>query len=98
MNRQAWRDFLITVFFLGVAVQLRFPDHIYAGESASISVTLLNHKRLLPSYSVLVEALSEPQEERDAAKGRRGDAEKEVAATRGRGDAEKQEAGNHQAT
>src|ERR671926_184188 len=117
MNRQAWRDFFITVFFLGiaflvallssvaadqrnnllylilsamlafliaanligrvslagVAVQLRFPDHIYAGESASISVTLLNHKRWLPSYSVLVEALSEPRD----------------AGTRGRGDAEK---------
>src|SRR5919205_651611 len=125
MNRQAWRDFFITVFFLfvaflvvigfaawntgnnllylilsamlafliaanligrvslaGVAVQLRFPDHIYAGESASISVTLLNHKRWLPSYSVLVEALSEPQEVRDGATGRRGDraAEKDESA------------------
>jgi uncharacterized protein (DUF58 family) len=55
------------VSLAGVAVQLRFPDHIYAGESASISVTLLNHKRVLPSYSVLVEALSEPHEARDAA-------------------------------
>src|SRR6185369_9240923 len=62
------------VSLAGVAVQLRFPDHIYAGESASISVTLLNHKRVLPSYSVLVEALSEPQEARDAATRRRGDA------------------------
>jgi uncharacterized protein (DUF58 family) len=62
------------VSLAGVAVQLRFPDHIYAGESASISVTLLNHKRLLPSYSVLVEALSEPHEARDAATRRRGDA------------------------
>ncbi|HEY9233122.1 MAG TPA: DUF58 domain-containing protein [Blastocatellia bacterium] len=79
------------VSLAGVAVQLRFPDHIYAGESASISVTLLNHKRWLPSYSVLVEALSEPRVARDARKDdaatrRRGDAEKEDAATRGRGD------------
>src|SRR2546423_1438917 len=62
----------------GVAVQLRFPDHIYAGESASISVMLLNHKRLLPSYSVLVEALSEPHAERggDREKGKKGEGEK----------------------
>src|SRR5262249_40264363 len=45
-----------------VSVQLRFPDHIYAGESANISVAVLNHKRLLPSYSVLVEAISEAAE------------------------------------
>src|ERR1044071_533869 len=65
------------VSLAGVAVQLRFPDHIFAGESASISVTLLNHKRILPSYSVLVEALSEPREERDAEgeKGRKADEE-----------------------
>ena len=66
------------VSLAGVAVQLRFPDHIYAGESASISVTLLNHKRWLPSYSVLVEALSEPRVARDA--------RKDDAATRRRGD------------
>src|SRR2546423_9546674 len=88
------------VSLAGVAVQLRFPDHIYAGESASISVPLLNHKRLLPSYSVLVEALSEPHEERDAAKGRRGDAATEQdAATRGRGDtATEEEAREQKAT
>ncbi|MFL6214151.1 MAG: DUF58 domain-containing protein [Blastocatellia bacterium] len=83
------------VSLAGVAVQLRFPDHIYAGESASISVTLLNHKRVLPSYSVLVEALAEP-EENDAAMRRRGDAGKSDAgksdkATRRQGDAEEQE-------
>jgi uncharacterized protein (DUF58 family) len=87
------------VSLAGVAVQLRFPDHIYAGESASISVTLLNHKRVLPSYSVLVEALSEPHEERDTAKGRRGDAAKEQdAETRGRGDAATEEARDQKAT
>lgn len=68
------------VSLAGVAVQLRFPDHIYAGELASISVTLLNHKRVLPSYSVLVEALSEPQEERDTQAQRRGDAAAEKRA------------------
>jgi len=65
------------VSLAGVAVQLRFPDHIYAGESASISVTLLNHKRVLPSYSVLVEALSEPHEEREGERGRKGEGEKD---------------------
>lgn len=48
-----------------VAIQLRFPDHIFAGEPANISVTLLNHKRLMPSYSLMIEALSEEE----AAKG-----------------------------
>lgn len=52
-----------------VAIQLRFPDHIFAGEPANISVTLLNHKRLMPSYSLMIEALSDD----DAAKGRRGE-------------------------
>jgi uncharacterized protein (DUF58 family) len=78
------------VSLAGVAVQLRFPDHIYAGESASISVTLLNHKRVLPSYSVLVEALSEPAEERDAETRRRANAPKDDAAKGRRGDAEKE--------
>jgi uncharacterized protein (DUF58 family) len=55
---------LIARLSLGdVAVQLRFPDHIFAGEPASLNVTLLNHKRVMPSYSMMVEALSD---ERDA--------------------------------
>ena len=41
---------LIARLSLGdVAVQLRFPDHIFAGEPASLNVTLLNHKRLCPA-------------------------------------------------
>lgn len=48
-----------------VSIQLRFPDHIFAGEPANISVTLLNHKRLMPSYSLMVEALSEAEERND---------------------------------
>jgi uncharacterized protein (DUF58 family) len=46
-----------------VSVQLRFPDHIFAGEPAAISVTLVNHKRLMPSYSLMVEALSDTGED-----------------------------------
>lgn len=34
----------------------RFPDHIFAGEPAEVLVTVKNEKRLLPSFSVLVEA------------------------------------------
>src|SRR5262245_9692131 len=48
-----------------VSIQLRFPDHIFAGESANISVTLINHKRFMPSYSLTVEALSEEEELRE---------------------------------
>ena len=48
-----------------VSIQLRFPDHIFAGEPANISVTLANHKRFMPSYSLMVEALSEDEEEAD---------------------------------
>lgn len=48
-----------------VSVQLRFPDHIFAGETASINVTLLNHKRFMPSYSLMIEALSESGEDDD---------------------------------
>jgi uncharacterized protein (DUF58 family) len=46
-----------------VSIQLRFPDHMFAGESANISVTLTNHKRFMPSYSLMVEALSEDGED-----------------------------------
>ncbi|MEK6285375.1 MAG: DUF58 domain-containing protein [Acidobacteriota bacterium] len=60
-----------------VSIQLRFPDHIFAGEPANITVTLLNHKRLMPSYSLMVEALSEAEErdddeEEDKARGAAG--------------------------
>jgi uncharacterized protein (DUF58 family) len=37
-------------------VSARFPDHIFAGEPAPVIVTLRNRKRLLPSFSILVEA------------------------------------------
>ena len=39
-----------------LVVSARFPDHIFAGESAPVIVTLRNTKRLLPSFSVTVEA------------------------------------------
>lgn len=39
-------------------VSARFPDHIFAGEPAPVLVTLHNTKRLLPSFSILVEARS----------------------------------------
>ncbi len=34
----------------------RFPDHIFAAEAAPVIVTLRNTKRVLPSFSILVEA------------------------------------------
>jgi len=39
-----------------LVVSARFPDHIFAGEAAPVIVTLRNTKRLLPSFSILVEA------------------------------------------
>jgi uncharacterized protein (DUF58 family) len=39
-----------------LTVSARFPDHIFAGEPAPVIVTLRNTKRVLPSFSVLVEA------------------------------------------
>ncbi len=39
-----------------LVVSARFPDHIFAGEPAPVIVTLRNARRLLPSFSVLVEA------------------------------------------
>src|SRR6266536_2132249 len=41
---------------LDLVVSARFPDHIFAGEAAPVIVTLRNTKRLLPSFSILVEA------------------------------------------
>jgi uncharacterized protein (DUF58 family) len=54
-----------TLFVGGVAaraslrdliVSARFPDHIFAGEAAPVIVILRNAKRLLPSFSILIEA------------------------------------------
>jgi uncharacterized protein (DUF58 family) len=54
-----------TLFVGGVAaraslrdliVSARFPDHIFAGEAAPVIVTLRNAKRLLPSFSIIVES------------------------------------------
>lgn len=42
-----------------VSVQLRFPDHVFAGEPANLSVTITNHKKLLPTFSLMIEALPE---------------------------------------
>jgi len=71
-------NLIARVCLADVSIQLRFPDHIFAGEPAKISVTLVNHKRFMPSYSLMVEALSE---ERDGETGRRGERARPVAAS-----------------
>src|SRR2546421_12649977 len=38
-----------------LTVSARFPDHIFAGEPAEVLVTARNSKRVLPSFSILVE-------------------------------------------
>ena len=37
-----------------IDVTLRFPDHIYAGEPARFEVTVHNHKRFLPTFSLSI--------------------------------------------
>jgi uncharacterized protein (DUF58 family) len=39
-----------------LTVSARFPDHIFAGDPNDVIVTLHNTKRLLPSFSILVES------------------------------------------
>jgi uncharacterized protein (DUF58 family) len=41
-----------------LVVSARFPDHIFAGDPAPVIVTVNNTKRLLPSFSIVVEARS----------------------------------------
>jgi uncharacterized protein (DUF58 family) len=38
-----------------LTVSARFPDHIFAGEAAEVILTVRNGKRVLPSFSILVE-------------------------------------------
>lgn len=38
-----------------ISVSARFPDHIFAGEETPVIVTIHNEKRLLPSFSILIE-------------------------------------------
>jgi uncharacterized protein (DUF58 family) len=46
-----------------LTVSARFPDHIFAAEAAPVIVTLRNTKRVLPSFSILVEARGPANEE-----------------------------------
>jgi uncharacterized protein (DUF58 family) len=50
----SWAAARLTLRDLTVAA--RFPDHIFAGEPTEVLVTIKNEKRLLPSFSILVEA------------------------------------------
>jgi len=53
-------------------VSARFPDHIFAGEPAPVLVSLQNTKRLLPSFSILIEARSQIlAEQKESRAGRR---------------------------
>lgn len=39
--------------------QVRYPEHIFAGELASFEVTLANNKRFLPAFSIAVDLVEE---------------------------------------
>ncbi len=58
-------NLIARVSLADVSIQLRFPDHIFTGEPANISVTLQNHKRFMPSYSLMVVALAEGEEDKE---------------------------------
>ena len=54
-----------------LTVSARFPDHIFAAEPAPVIVILRNTKRVLPSFSILVEARGPGSETEGTAKRRR---------------------------
>lgn len=54
-----------------LTVSARFPDHIFAAEAAPVIVTLRNNKRVLPSFSILVEARGPGNESEENPKRRR---------------------------
>src|SRR5215216_3568416 len=54
-----------------LTVSARFPDHIFAAEAAPVIVTLRNNKRVLPSFSILVEARGPGNEADETPKRRR---------------------------
>jgi uncharacterized protein (DUF58 family) len=54
-----------------LTVSARFPDHIFAAEAAPVIVTLRNNKRVLPSFSILVEARGPNNDADDIPKRRR---------------------------
>jgi uncharacterized protein (DUF58 family) len=54
-----------------LTVSARFPDHIFAGEAAPVIVTLRNKKKLLPSFSTLVDARGPVNSDGDKEAGRK---------------------------
>jgi len=54
-----------------LTVSARFPDHIFAAEPAPVIVTLRNTKRVLPSFSILVEARGPSEADQNAKRRRR---------------------------
>jgi uncharacterized protein (DUF58 family) len=62
-----------------LTVSARFPDHIFAAEPAPVIVTLRNMKRLVPSFSVFVEARGPSGEAQPRAAARRSYAKRLLA-------------------
>jgi uncharacterized protein (DUF58 family) len=65
----SWAAARVTLRDLTVAAH--FPDHIFAGEPAEVLVTIRNAKRLLPSFSVFVEARGPSKGDRTEGKSKR---------------------------
>jgi uncharacterized protein (DUF58 family) len=53
-----------------LTVSARFPDHIFAAEPAPVIVTVRNTKRMLPSFSIFVEARGPNSETQPSARRR----------------------------
>lgn len=58
---------LSTLSLKKIQVYRTLPEHVFARKPFSIKVTLTNHKRLFPSYSLLVEDLSQSLSEKQKA-------------------------------
>ena len=54
-----------------LTVSARFPDHIFAAEPAPVIVTVRNTKRMLPSFSIFVEARGPNSESQERPNARR---------------------------
>jgi uncharacterized protein (DUF58 family) len=65
----SWAAARTTLYDLTVSA--RFPDHIFAGEAAEVILTVRNGKRVLPSFSILVEMRGSIDRQATAAKKRR---------------------------
>jgi uncharacterized protein (DUF58 family) len=64
-------NFISRISLADLSIQLRFPDHIFTGETAALSLTVNNNKRFVPTFSITVEPLTEAKSSSGAGGGGR---------------------------